>query len=52
MVDLEAPPVAAAGDQPDRSLALPIPDTEVSSVWQSVNVQDYMSVQWPVTQFS
>jgi hypothetical protein len=31
---------------------LPIPDTEVSDVWSVFNVQDYMGIQWPVTQFT
>ena len=52
MVDLEVHPWLPQGVSPILSLTLPIPDTEVSDVWQVVNVQDYMSVSWPVTQFA
>jgi hypothetical protein len=52
MVDLKVHPWLPQGISPILSLELPIPDTEVASVWESVNVQDYMSVDWPVLQFA
>jgi hypothetical protein len=39
------------GVSPVLSYQLPIPDTEVSDVWSNFMVQDYMGIQWPVTQF-
>lgn len=52
MVDLTVHPWLPQGVAPVMSYTLPIPDTEVSDVWAAVNVQDYMGVQWPVTQFA
>jgi len=52
MVDLTVHPWLPQGVAPVLSYTLPIPDTEVSDVWAAVNVQDYMGVQWPVTQFA
>ena len=40
------------GVAPVLSYTLPIPDTEVSDVWSNYLVQDYMGIQWPVTQFA
>ena len=40
------------GVSPVMSYTLPIPDTEVSDVWANYLVQDYMGIQWPVTQFA
>ena len=40
------------GVAPVLSYTLPIPDTEVSDVWSNYMVQDYMGIQWPVTQFA
>ena len=40
------------GVAPVLSYTLPIPDTEVSDVWANYLVQDYMGIQWPVTQFA
>ena len=40
------------GVAPVMSYTLPIPDTEVSDVWANYLVQDYMGIQWPVTQFA
>jgi len=40
------------GVAPVMSYTLPIPDTEVSDVWSNYLVQDYMGIQWPVTQFA
>lgn len=52
MVNLTVHPWLPQGVAPVMSYTLPIPDTEVSDVWAVVNVQDYMGMQWPVTQFS
>ena len=52
MVEFMVHPWLPQGVAPIMSDSLPIPDTEVDTVWKVVNVQDYMSVQWPVTQFS
>jgi hypothetical protein len=52
LVDITVHPWLPQGVAPVLSYTLPIPDTEVSDVWAVVNVQDYMGVQWPVTQFA
>jgi len=52
LVDLTVHPWLTQGVAPVLSYTLPIPDTEVSDVWAVVNVQDYMGIQWPVTQFA
>jgi len=52
MVNLTVHPWLPQGVAPVLSYTLPIPDTEVSDVWSVFNVQDYMGIQWPVTQFS
>ena len=51
-VDLMVHPWLNQGVAPILSFTLPIPDTEVSDVWANYLVQDYMGIQWPVTQFS
>jgi hypothetical protein len=51
-VDLEVHPWLPQGVSPVLSFTLPIPDTEVSDVWSNFLVQDYMGIQWPVTQFA
>ena len=51
-VDLMVHPWLNQGVAPVLSWTLPIPDTEVSDVWANFLVQDYMGIQWPVTQFS
>ena len=51
-VDLMVHPWLNQGVAPVLSFTLPIPDTEVSDVWANFLVQDYMGIQWPVTQFS
>ena len=50
-VDLMVHPWLNQGVAPILSFTLPIPDTEVSDVWANYLVQDYMGIQWPVTQF-
>jgi hypothetical protein len=52
MVNLTVHPWLPQGVSPVLSYTLPIPDTEVSDVWANVMVQDYMGIQWPVTQFT
>jgi hypothetical protein len=52
LVDLTVHPWLPQGVAPVMSYTLPIPDTEVSDVWAAINVQDYMGIQWPVTQFA
>ena len=52
LVDITVHPWLPQGVSPVMSYTLPIPDSEVSDCWAVYNVQDYMGVQWPVTQFS
>jgi hypothetical protein len=52
MVPLTVHPWLPQGVSPVLSYTLPIPDTEVSDVWANFMVQDYMGIQWPVTQFA
>jgi len=52
LVDLTVHPWLPQGVSPVLSYTLPIPDTEVSDVWANVMVQDYMGIQWPVSQFA
>jgi len=51
-VDIMVHPWLNSGVSPVLSFTLPIPDTEVSDVWSNFMVQDYMGIQWPVTQFT
>ena len=51
MVPLTVHPWLPQGVSPILSYTLPIPDTQVSDVWSNFLVQDYMGVQWPVSQF-
>ena len=52
LVNLTVHPWLPQGVAPVLSYTLPIPDTQVSDVWSVINVQDYMGIQWPVTQFT
>jgi hypothetical protein len=52
MVDLKVHPYMPAGAAIVRSRTLPVPDSQVSETSQVVNVQDYMSVDWPVIQYT
>jgi hypothetical protein len=52
MVNLAVHPYMPVGCSLIRSKNLPVPDSEVSSTSAVVNVQDYMSVEWPVIQFT
>lgn len=40
------------GVMPIISWSLPLPDSNVSDVWEMRLVQDYMGIQWPVNQFA
>ena len=51
-VDIMVHPWLNSGVAPVLSWTLPIPDTQVSDVWANFLVQDYMGIQWPVTQFT
>jgi hypothetical protein len=51
-VDLEVNPWLPQGVAPIISWTLPIPDTQVSNVWEIKNVQDLMGIDWPVLQFA
>lgn len=52
MVELNVHPYMPNGCAMIRSRTLPVPDSEVSSTSEVVNVQDYMSVEWPVMQMT
>lgn len=52
MVDLNVHPYMPLGASVIRSRTLPVPDSEVSNTSEVVNVQDYMSVEWPVIQMT
>jgi hypothetical protein len=51
-VTLTVHPWLPQGVAPVLSYTLPIPDTNVSDVWAVFNTQDYMAIEWPVTQFA
>jgi hypothetical protein len=51
MVDVTVHPWLAQGVMPILSWTLPLPDSNVSDVFAAVNVQDYMGISWPVSQF-
>jgi len=51
-VALTVHPWLPQGVAPVLSYTLPIPDTNVSDVWAVFNTQDYMAIEWPVTQFA
>lgn len=52
IVDLKVHPYMPAGCAIVRSRTLPVPDSQISETSQVVNVQDYMSVDWPVIQYT
>lgn len=52
MVDLSTSRFIPQGVAPIISWQLPIPNSEVSDVWEMRLVQDYMGIQWPVNQLS
>jgi hypothetical protein len=51
MVDVTVHPWLPQGNMPIISWTLPLPDSQVSEVFAVYNVQDYMGIQWPTTQF-
>jgi hypothetical protein len=52
MVELTTSRFVPQGVMPIISWTLPIPDSNVSDVWEKRLVQDYMGIQWPVSQFA
>ena len=52
MVSLDVHPWMPSGNAMIRSKTLPIPDSEVSATSAVINVQEYMSVDWPVVQMT
>jgi hypothetical protein len=52
MVPFDVHPWMPVGNALIRSETLPIPDSHVSSTAAVVSVQEYMSVDWPVVQFT
>lgn len=52
MVSLDVHPWMPTGCALIRSRTLPIPDSEVSATSEVVSVQEYMSVDWPIVQFT
>lgn len=52
MVALTVHPWLPQGTMPIISWTLPLPDSNVSDVFAIYNVQDYMAIEWPVTQFA
>jgi hypothetical protein len=52
MVDLSVNRFIPQGVMPIISWTLPLPDSNVSDVWEMRLVQDYMGIQWPVSQFA
>jgi len=51
VVDLTVHPFMPQGNAALMTWQLPIPDSNVGSVWEARNVQDYMGVNWPVIDF-
>lgn len=51
-VTLTVHPWLPQGVAPVVSWTLPIPDSNVTDVWSVFNVQDYMAIEWPVTQLA
>ncbi len=52
VVELNVHPWLPQGNTLILSNTLPIPDSNVGQAWVLHNVQDYMAVDWPVTQMS
>jgi len=50
MVDLSTSRYIPQGVAPIISWTLPLPNSEVSNVWEMRLVQDYMGIQWPILQ--
>jgi hypothetical protein len=52
MVDIRIHPYIPQGNAMILTWTLPIPNSQVPSCWEMTMVQDYMSIAWPVLQFS
>jgi hypothetical protein len=52
MVDITVHPWLPQGNMPIISWTLPLPDSNISDTFAVYNVQDYMAIEWPVTQFA
>lgn len=52
VVDMEVHPWMPQGISPILTNNLPLPDSNVGNVWEMRLVQDYMAIDWPVTQMS
>jgi hypothetical protein len=52
MVAVTVHPWLPQGNMPIISWTLPLPDSNISDVFAVYNVQDYMAIEWPVTQFA
>jgi hypothetical protein len=52
MVNVTVHPWLPQGNMPIISWTLPLPDSNISDVFAVYNVQDYMAIEWPVTQFA
>lgn len=52
MVDLSVNRYMPQGVAPIVSWTLPLPDSNVSDVWEKRLVQDYMGIQWPISQLT
>jgi len=51
-VSLTVHPWMVQGNAAVLSYTLPIPDSNVSEVWAVHTAQDFMAIEWPVTQFT
>jgi hypothetical protein len=51
-VEVNVHPWIPQGNATVQSYTLPMPDSNVTNTWSVVAVQDYISVSWPVTQFT
>lgn len=52
MVDITVHPWLPQGTMPIISWTLPLPDSNISETFAVYNVQDYLQIVWPVTQFA
>jgi hypothetical protein len=51
-VEVNVHPWIPQGNATVQSYTLPMPDSNVTNTWSVVAVQDYISISWPVTQFT
>lgn len=52
LISLNVHPYLPQGTALPISWKLPVPQSNVSNVWEVVNVQDYLSISWPVIDLS